>query len=96
MALRPEHELHQRRRGRNMGLLAVLIAFAALVFGLTIAKISNGDMMEGFDHQPRVSVLPREETPATSAPDAATSSAVPAPEATQQNATGESPTGESQ
>lgn len=75
MALRPEHELHQRRRGRNIGLLVVLIAFAALVFGLTIAKISNGDMMEGFDHQPRTSVLPREETPATpaeTAPDAAT------------------------
>ncbi|MDF3606507.1 hypothetical protein PE067_10385 [Paracoccus sp. DMF-8] len=72
MALRPEHELHHRRRGRNMGLLAVLVAFAALVFGLTIAKIGNGDMMEGFDHQPRTSVLPREETPAPPATDAAT------------------------
>ena len=36
MALRAEHELHRRRFGRNLGLGLVLVAFAALVFGLTI------------------------------------------------------------
>ena len=30
----------------------------SLVFGLTVVKVQQGDMMEAFDHQPRVSVLP--------------------------------------
>ena len=34
MALKVEHELHQRRLGRNVGLALVLLAFVALVFGL--------------------------------------------------------------
>lgn len=63
MALRTEHELHHRRRSRNVGLAVVLVSFVALVFGLTVVKIQQGDMMEGFDHQPRTSVLPKE--PAT-------------------------------
>lgn len=66
--MKVEHELHRRRRGRNLGLLAVLVAFAALVFALTIVKVGNGNMMEGFDHQPRTSLLPREETPQAPAP----------------------------
>lgn len=69
MALRPEHELHRRRKGRNLGLLAVLLIFIAIVFGLTVVKVTNGDMMEGFDHQPRTSILPRDNS--TTAPDAA-------------------------
>lgn len=60
MALRPEHELHGRRRGRNTGLLVVLALFVALIFGMTVVKISNGHMMEGFDHQPRTSLIPAE------------------------------------
>ncbi|SMO62773.1 hypothetical protein [Paracoccus laeviglucosivorans] len=63
MLPRVEHELHKRRRSRNIGLLVVLLAFAALVFGLSIVKITNGDMMEGFDHQPRASVLPQDPNP---------------------------------
>ncbi|RCW88961.1 hypothetical protein [Paracoccus lutimaris] len=55
-----EHELHQRRRSRNLGLLAVLLAFVALVFGLSVVKITQGDMMEGYDHRPRASVLPQD------------------------------------
>lgn len=55
-----EHELHQRRRSRNLGLLAVLLAFVALVFGLSVVKITQGDMMEGYDHRPRASVLPKD------------------------------------
>ena len=58
MAIRVEHELHQRRRGRNIGLLVVLLAFVALVFGLSVAKIQQGDLMQAFDHRPRASVLP--------------------------------------
>ncbi len=36
-----EHELHKRRFGRNLGLGLVLAAFVALVFGLTIAKVTD-------------------------------------------------------
>ena len=38
-----EHELHQRRLGRNVGLALVLLAFVALVFGLTLVKTKRGD-----------------------------------------------------
>jgi hypothetical protein len=41
MSFREGHELHKRRFGRNLGLGLVLAAFVALVFGLTIAKVSN-------------------------------------------------------
>lgn len=51
MALRPEHELHSRRRGRNLGLLVVLLLFVALIFGLTVVKVQQGDLMEGYDHR---------------------------------------------
>lgn len=45
MALKVEHELHHRRRGRNLGLMVVLIAFVVMVFGLTVVKVmSLGDM----------------------------------------------------
>ncbi len=38
---REEHDLHRRRRGRNIALGAVLICFVALMFGVTIAKMGN-------------------------------------------------------
>lgn len=60
MPLNTEHEIHSRRRSRNVGLAAVLVGFVALVFGLTVVKVQQGDMMEAFDHQTRVSVLPAE------------------------------------
>lgn len=63
MLPRVEHELHKRRRSRNIGLLVVLLAFVALVFGLSVVKITQGDMMEAFDHQPRNSVLPLDPNP---------------------------------
>lgn len=36
------HELHQRRFGRNVGLGLVLVAFVAIVFGLTMVKVTSG------------------------------------------------------
>lgn len=60
MAFREEHDLHKRRFGRNMGLLAVLLAFVAMVFGLTIVKVSKGESMEAFDHTVRYSLEPKE------------------------------------
>lgn len=43
MALCKEHELHTRRWGRNLGLGLALGLFVALVFGLTIVKVSRQD-----------------------------------------------------
>ncbi|MFY0621546.1 MAG: hypothetical protein JXQ89_07615 [Pelagimonas sp.] len=43
MSLSKQHELHERRKGRNIGLGLTLAAFMALVFGLTIVKIGRGD-----------------------------------------------------
>ncbi len=45
MNLKPTHELHRRRFSRNIGLGLTLLAFVAIVFGLTMAKISNGDFV---------------------------------------------------
>jgi cell division protein FtsI/penicillin-binding protein 2 len=58
MAFQKPHELHQRRFGRNLGVLLTLIAFAVLIFGITVVKIANGSLMEAYDHQPRASQLP--------------------------------------
>ena len=44
MNFRPEHELHKRRFSRNMGLGLVLVFFVCLVFGLTIVKVTNGNV----------------------------------------------------
>lgn len=41
MTQRVEHELHHRRVSVNVGLGLVLMAFVALVFGLTIAKVGT-------------------------------------------------------
>lgn len=41
MAILKEHEIHKRRLGRNLGLGLVLAGFVALVFGLTVVKVTN-------------------------------------------------------
>lgn len=58
MAFRPDHELHRRRLGRNIGLFVSLAAFVVLVFGLTIVKVSTGGSVEAFDHVLRPDLLP--------------------------------------
>ena len=58
MPITETHELHQRRFGRNLGVALCLVAFMAIVFGLTVSKIRQGASMEAFDHQPRVSITP--------------------------------------
>jgi hypothetical protein len=57
-AFRPDHELHRRRYGRNIGVFLALFAFALLVFGLTVVKISRGDPMQAFDHVLRPEMIP--------------------------------------
>jgi hypothetical protein len=35
------------------------LAFIAIVFGLTVAKVTSGDPMQAFDHAPRTDLLPQ-------------------------------------
>jgi hypothetical protein len=49
MAITKDHELHVRRRKRNLWVGLMLVSFVALVFGITVAKMSDGEMMEAFD-----------------------------------------------
>lgn len=53
MDLRATHDLHRRRLSRNVGVALALTAFIALVFGLTVVKISRGETMQAFDHAVR-------------------------------------------
>ncbi|WP_425074010.1 hypothetical protein [Sagittula sp. S175] len=50
MGIAHEHELHKRRRSRNVGLGLVLGTFILIVFGMTIAKVNRGDFV--MDPQP--------------------------------------------
>ena len=45
MNIRVEHEIHRRRFGRNLGVALVLVGFIAVVFGLTVAKVTS----DGFE-----------------------------------------------
>lgn len=57
--MRPDsHEIYARRRSRNRGLGLVLGALVLLIFAVTFVKLRQGDMMEGFDHTFRPSMLP--------------------------------------
>jgi len=53
MAFRPEHEIHRRRLGRNVGVAVTLALFIVLVFALTVVKVTRGDPMQAFDHSVR-------------------------------------------
>ena len=39
-----EHELHKRRMGKNIGIGVILVTFVALMFGLTVVKVTDGDV----------------------------------------------------
>ena len=56
-----DSEMHVQRRGRNFGLLAVLVAFIAVIFGITLVKIETGGLSEGFDHVARPALVPAED-----------------------------------
>lgn len=43
MSIRAEHEIHKRRKGRNVGVGLMLGAFVVLVLALTFVKITSGD-----------------------------------------------------
>jgi|TARA_B110000902_G_scaffold97515_1_gene115257 hypothetical protein len=61
MALKVEHEIHQRRKGRNYGVGLLLAGLIAIVFGLTVVKVLQlGDAreFENFDHVARPQIIP--------------------------------------
>lgn len=60
MAIHVEHELHKRRFSRNLGLGLVLAGFVALVFGLTVVKVTRVGQIQGFDHVVRPELVPAE------------------------------------
>ncbi|MEM7237729.1 MAG: hypothetical protein AAF501_07900 [Pseudomonadota bacterium] len=39
--MKREHELHDRRRGRNLGVLILLVGFVAMLFFVTIIKLGD-------------------------------------------------------
>ena len=61
MAIRVEHELHGRRLSRNVGVGLTLVGFAALVFALSVVKMSATGPVQGFDHAVRPELLGVEE-----------------------------------
>jgi len=40
MAIAKEHEIHTRRFGRNLGVGLILAGFVALLFALTVVKVT--------------------------------------------------------
>lgn len=42
MGIRVEHEIHRRRFSRNLGVGLTLAFFIAVIFGVTIVKLSSG------------------------------------------------------
>ena len=63
MSIKVEHELHERRKGRNVGLGLILLAFIAIVFGLTVVKVTQlgeAQQFEKFDHVARPQIIPQE------------------------------------
>lgn len=64
MAIKVEHELHGRRKGRNFGVGMLLVGLIAVVFALTVVKVLQlGDarQFESFDHVARPAIIPQED-----------------------------------
>jgi hypothetical protein len=49
MGIRAEHELHNRRKGRNLGVGLMLGCFVVLVMVLTFVKITQTDFTRAFN-----------------------------------------------
>ena len=63
MGIQVEHEMHQRRKGRNIGVFLLLLGFIAIVFGLTVVKVlqlGDAGQFERFDHVARPQLIPEE------------------------------------
>ncbi len=58
MAIKAEHEIHARRKSRNIGVGLVLVGFIAVVFGQTGVKVQQIGAVQGFDHVVRPDLVP--------------------------------------
>jgi len=43
MSIHAEHEIHQRRKGRNVGVGLMLVGMVVLILALTYVKITSDD-----------------------------------------------------
>lgn len=44
------HEIYRRRKARNLALGLCLVGVVAMIFAVTIVKLSNGVDIRGYDH----------------------------------------------
>ena len=44
MSISKQHDLHKRRFGRNVGVGLLLVSFIVIVFGMTMVKVTGGDI----------------------------------------------------
>ena len=58
--LKATHELHERRKSRNIGVAVALVAFVALMFGLSVVKVTKTGATQGFDHVVRPEMIQTE------------------------------------
>ncbi len=63
MAIRTEHDLHRRRRSRNIGVGMVLVGLIGIVFGLTVVKVGQLAESQAFDQVVGPELLPGETAP---------------------------------
>ena len=63
MSFPPEHEIHKRRLGRNLGVGLLLVIFVGIVFGLTVVKVLAIGEKRGFDGVVREDVVAPVKTP---------------------------------
>ncbi len=59
--IKATHELHQRRLSRNVGVALTLVVLIAVVFGLTVVKVTRGDSLQAYDHVVRPEMVPLED-----------------------------------
>ena len=62
MAIKVEHEIHTRRWSRNLGVGLTLVGFVALMFALSVVKITSlGGPIQGYDYVVRPELIPAAE-----------------------------------
>ncbi len=52
-----ENDFSSKRKNRNFWLAMCLTGFIIMIFLVTIAKLSSGNMIEGFDHTLRPNLI---------------------------------------
>lgn len=52
-----DFEIRKRRSSTNITIGLILVIFVALIFSVTLVKLSNGDKMQAYDHVLRPEML---------------------------------------